>query len=95
MPVWSRYGKAVADVADLLGDVDGEPLSLRDAQRSVSYLWGAYWSGKYEELTGLIPQALIGLRALLHTANTTTRAQAAEQLAWGYWVAGSTLIHLL
>jgi len=86
---------AVADVADLLGDVDGELLSLRDAERSVSYLWGAYWSGKYEQLTGLVPQALIGLRALLHTANTTTRAQAAEQLAWGYWVAGSTLIHLL
>ncbi len=86
---------AVADVGDLLGDVDGEPLSLRDAERSVTYLWGAYWGGKYEELTGLIPQALIVLRALLHTANTTTRAQAAEQLAWGYWVAGSTLIHLL
>lgn len=87
--------QAVADVADLLGDVEGEPLPLRDAERSVSYLWGAYWSGKYEELTGLIPQALIGLRALFHTANATTRAQAAEQLAWGYWVAGSTLIHLL
>jgi len=36
--------QAVADVADLLGEVEGEPLSLRDAQRSVSYLWGAYWA---------------------------------------------------
>lgn len=32
--------QAVADVADLLGDVEGEPLSLRDAERSVTYLWG-------------------------------------------------------
>ncbi len=87
--------QAVADVADLLGDVEGEPLSLRDSERSVTYLWGAYWSGRYDQLTGLIPQALIGLRAMLHAANATTRSKAAEQLAWGYWVAGSTLTHLL
>jgi transcriptional regulator with XRE-family HTH domain len=87
--------QAVADVADLLGDVEGEPLSLRDAERSVTYLWGAYWSGKYNHLTGLIPQALLGLRATLHAADVATRPKAAEQLAWGYWVAASTLTHLL
>lgn len=87
--------QAVADIADLLGEAEGEPLSLRDAERSVTYLWGAYWSGKYDQLTGLIPQALVGLRAMLHAATTVTRSQAAEQLAWGYWVAGSTLTHLL
>lgn len=87
--------QAVADVADLLGDVEGEPLSLRDAERSVTYLWGAYWSGKYDQLTGLIPQALTGLRATLHAADAATRPKAAEQLASGYWVAASTLTHLL
>ena len=87
--------QAVADVADLLGDVEGEPLSLRDAERSVTYLWGAYWSGKYDQLTGLIPQALVGLRAMVHAADTATRSRAVEQLAWGYWVAGSTLTRLL
>ncbi|MGH3865412.1 MAG: helix-turn-helix domain-containing protein [Pseudonocardiaceae bacterium] len=35
--------QAVADVTDLLGGADGEPLSLRDAERSVTYLWGTYW----------------------------------------------------
>lgn len=30
--------EAVADVTDLLGDVEGEPLSLQDAERSVTYL---------------------------------------------------------
>jgi transcriptional regulator with XRE-family HTH domain len=34
--------QAVADVTDLLGDVEGEPLSLRDAERSVTYLRGMY-----------------------------------------------------
>lgn len=87
--------QAVADVGDLLGDVQGEPLSLRDAERSVTYLWGAYWGGKYTQLTGLLPQALIGLRATLHAADAATRPKAAEQLAWGYWVAASTLTHLL
>lgn len=87
--------QAVADVADLLGDIEGEPLSLRDAERSVTYLWGAYWGGKYDQLTGLLPPALIGLRATLHAADMATRSKAAEQLGWGYWVAASTLTHLL
>ena len=85
---------AVTDVDDLLGDVQGEPLSLRDADRSVIYLWGTYWSGKYEALTGLIPQALTGLRSTLHSAGATDRTRAAEYLAHGYWVAGSTLAQL-
>ncbi|MGH4010711.1 MAG: helix-turn-helix domain-containing protein [Pseudonocardiaceae bacterium] len=86
--------RAVADVTDLLGDVEGEPLSLRDAERSVTYLWGAYWSGKHQLLIGLIPQALTGLRATLHAADAATRSTAAELLASGYWVAASTLTHL-
>jgi transcriptional regulator with XRE-family HTH domain len=87
--------EAVADVTDLLGDVEGEPLSLQDAERSVTYLWGVYWSGKYDQLTGLIPQVLTGLRATRHDADTAERPKASEQLAWGYWVAASTLTHLL
>jgi transcriptional regulator with XRE-family HTH domain len=86
--------QAVADVADLLGDVEGEPLSLRDAERSVTYLWGAYWSGKHEHLIGLIPQALTGLSATLHAADVATRPRAAANLAGGYWVAASMLTRL-
>ncbi|MGH3693999.1 MAG: helix-turn-helix domain-containing protein [Pseudonocardiaceae bacterium] len=86
--------RAIADVADLLGEVEGEPLSLRDAERSVTYLWGTYWSGKWDQLTGLIPQALLGLRATLHAADVTSRPRVAEQLAWCYSVAGATLAHL-
>ncbi len=86
--------QAVADVDDLLGEIGGEPLSLRDAQRSVIYLWGAYWSGKYNTLTGLIPQALVGLRSTAFASGNADRARAVEYLAQGYWVAGSTLAHL-
>ncbi|MCA1676751.1 MAG: transcriptional regulator, partial [Actinobacteria bacterium] len=64
------------------------------AERSVTYLWGTYWSGKWDQLTALLPQALTGLRATLHAADTATRPKAAEQLAWGYSVAANTLTHL-
>ena len=84
----------MADVDDLLGTVEGEPLSLRYAERSVTYLWGAYWSGKYDALTGLIPQALTGLRCTLHAADPAERPRAAEYVAQGYELAGSTLTHL-
>ncbi|MCA1675710.1 MAG: helix-turn-helix domain-containing protein, partial [Actinobacteria bacterium] len=86
--------QAVANVDDLLGTVEGEPLSLRDAERSVTYLWGTYWSGRYDALTGLIPQALTGLRCTLHAADPAERPRATEYLAQGYEVAGSTLTHL-
>jgi transcriptional regulator with XRE-family HTH domain len=86
--------QAVADVVDLLGDVEGEPLSLREAERSVTYLWGTYWSGKHERLTELIPQALTGLSATLHAADAATRPKAAGNLAGAYWVGASTLTHL-
>jgi transcriptional regulator with XRE-family HTH domain len=86
--------EAVADITDLLGDVEGEASSLRDAQRSVTYLWGAYWSGRHERLIGLIPQALRGLSATLHAADAATHPQVAATLAGGYWVAASMLAHL-
>lgn len=86
--------QAVADVTDLLDEVEGEPLSLRDAKRSVTYLWGAYWSGNLGHLIGLIPQALTGLSATLHAADMATRPRAAATLAGGYWVAASTLADL-
>lgn len=86
--------RAIADVADLMGDGGGEPLPLADAERSVTDLWGAYWSGRWDQLTGLIPHALSGLRATLHAADVTSRPRVAEQLAWCYAVAAATLTHL-
>jgi transcriptional regulator with XRE-family HTH domain len=86
--------RAIADVADLMGDWEGEPLPLADAERSVTYLWGTYWSGRWDQLTGLIPHALSGLRATLHAADVTNRPRVAEQLAWCYAVAAATLTHL-
>lgn len=86
--------QAVADVDDLLGTTDGSPVSLREAGRTVTYLWGAYWGGKYDLLTGLIPPALSSLRATLHNASISGVAKASNALALTYGVSGCTLAHL-
>nr|WP_019855125.1 helix-turn-helix transcriptional regulator [Actinopolyspora mortivallis] len=83
---------AVANVDDLTGESEaGEPLSLAEAERELTYLWGTYWSGKYDRLTALLPPALASLRA---TARATGSPRASELVAQGFWAAGSTLIHL-
>ncbi|ASU78021.1 transcriptional regulator [Actinopolyspora erythraea] len=83
---------AVADVDDLTGESEaGEPLSLSEAEQELTYLWGTYWSGKYDRLTALLPPALTSLRA---TTRATGSPRASELVAQGFWAAGSTLIHL-
>ncbi|OLF04708.1 transcriptional regulator [Actinophytocola xinjiangensis] len=86
--------RAVSDVDDLLGGLDADPLPLDEARRTVTYLWGTYWSGKFDSLAGLIPPALAGTRATLHEANLSDRPMAADALSRVYWVAGCTLAHM-
>jgi transcriptional regulator with XRE-family HTH domain len=86
--------RAVSDVDDLLGGLDADPLPVDEARRTVTYLWGTYWSGKFDALAGLIPPALAGIRATLHAANLDDRPEAADVLSRVYWVAGSTLAHM-
>ncbi|SFQ25548.1 Transcriptional regulator, contains XRE-family HTH domain [Amycolatopsis arida] len=82
----------VDDLVDL--PVDDEPLTLDEAERSVGYLWGAYWAGRYELLSELLPTALPRLRATYREAPAERRSQAAYALARGYQAAGDTLVHL-
>ncbi len=87
--------RALTPVDDLLdGDLlDDEALSLDDAERTVTYLWGAYWAGRYELLASLLPQALPRLRATLRAVPAGQRTRAAHVLARGYQAAGDTLVH--
>ena len=86
---------ALTPVDDFTDDAaDDESVSLENAGRSVKYMWGAYWAGKYEELGRLIPPALNQLRATYRDATTGDRPKAARLLAYGYQVAGDTLVHL-
>ncbi|MGW3470115.1 helix-turn-helix domain-containing protein [Saccharopolyspora sp. NPDC000995] len=87
---------AVSGVDDLLGGsaVAVEPMPHREATRTLTYLWGTYWAGKYDQLTALLPPALHSLRATFEASDGAQRPQAAELLARGYWVAGCALVHL-
>ncbi|GAB3476961.1 helix-turn-helix domain-containing protein [Amycolatopsis cihanbeyliensis] len=88
--------RALTPVDDLLDSdvIDGEPLSLSEAERTVDYLWGAYWAGRYELLGSLLPNALTQLRATHHAAPTDQRPSTAHVLARAYQAAGDTLVHL-
>ncbi|HET8640766.1 MAG TPA: helix-turn-helix domain-containing protein, partial [Pseudonocardiaceae bacterium] len=90
--------RALTPVDDLLGDevdvLDGTPLTLAEAERTLVYLWGCYWAGRYELLSSLLPAALMQLRATYRVVPAAERAKAAQALARAYQAAGDTLVHL-
>jgi tetratricopeptide (TPR) repeat protein len=88
--------QALTPVDDLL-DVDvieGAPLTLDDADRCVTSLWGAYWAGRYELLSTLLPNALMQLRATYRAVPADQKPRAASALARAYKAAGNTLVLL-
>ncbi|AIG81357.1 Putative transcriptional regulator (plasmid) [Amycolatopsis japonica] len=88
--------RVLTSVDDLLDDVveTDEPVSLRATSRDSTYAWGAYWGGRYEELTALLAQAMIRARAAEHASPTKDREAVADKLAQLYQVASCTLVHL-
>ncbi|WP_328389957.1 helix-turn-helix domain-containing protein [Nocardia sp. NBC_00416] len=86
---------ALNSVDDLIDDGPGQlPVTLHEARRAVDYAWGAYWNGRYETLTAVLPPGLSQLRATAHAARRSEIAPAHELLARMYWVTGCTLVHL-
>jgi transcriptional regulator with XRE-family HTH domain len=87
--------RALSSVDDLTGEPPEQtPITLADARRAVDYAWGAYWGGRYETLTTILPPAISQLRATAHAAQVAEVASANELLARIYWVTGCTLVHL-
>lgn len=86
---------ALNSVDDLMGiDSDEAPVTLGEARRAVDYAWGAYWNGRYETLTSILPPGISQLRATAHAAQNGDAPTAHELLARMYWVTGCTLVHL-
>lgn len=88
--------RALTPVDDLLDldVIEGVPLTLDEAERTVTYLWGAYWAGRYELLSTLLPNALMQMRATYRVVSAAQKPQAARALARAYQAAGDTLVHL-
>jgi transcriptional regulator with XRE-family HTH domain len=85
--------RALTSIEDLVGfdGSAGEAVSLAEAERTVSYLWGARWSGRYELLTSLMANAIGQLRATYRDASTADKSRAARLLARTYTVASALL----
>lgn len=87
--------RALTPVDDLLDGIGADiPVSLPEAVRTVNYAWGAYWNGRYELLSGILPPGIAQVRATAHAAQGVDTAPANEQLARLMWVTGCTLVHL-
>ncbi|WP_280185466.1 MULTISPECIES: helix-turn-helix domain-containing protein [Nocardia] len=87
--------RALTSVNDLRDTDAEEPVvSLPAARRSVDYAWGAYWNGRYELLSTILPTGITQLRATAHAAQGGDTAPAHDLLARMYWVTGCTLVHL-
>ncbi|MEV6431404.1 helix-turn-helix transcriptional regulator [Nocardia sp. NPDC051463] len=87
--------RALTPVDDLLGEIPEErPVTHNEGSRAVDYAWGAYWAGRYELLSSILPSGLVQLRATVHAARNGMVAPANELLARMYWVTGCTLAHL-
>lgn len=88
--------RALTPVDDLVGEpvFEEDALTLVGAEQAVTYAWGAYWGGKYDHLSAVLPTTINQLRATMHAVPTSEHARVAELLARVYWVTGCTLVHL-
>lgn len=66
-----------------------DPLSAEETRRVITYAWGAYWAGRYEQLGEVLPNALVSARA-----GGFDNREAFDHGAQLYQLAGCTLVHL-
>jgi hypothetical protein len=57
-------------------DGSEEPLSIGEAERTVDYLWGVYWAGRYQLLSQALPHSLSPVARYLPLGDHRSRATA-------------------
>ncbi|MGH4021504.1 MAG: helix-turn-helix domain-containing protein [Pseudonocardiaceae bacterium] len=84
---------ALTSVDDLLGELDDIDAPDRgELDRSVTYAWGAFWSGRYGVLAAMLPRLLAESRAALHHAPAGAAGHAADLAAQVHQLAASMLL---
>jgi len=68
-------------------------VAVREVQRAVTYAWGAYWAGRYQLLTTLLPQEITRARALVAHASADDRGAARHAAAQLLQVTACTMTH--
>jgi transcriptional regulator with XRE-family HTH domain len=84
-PVDGLLDEAVPEVRE------GERVDMDDARRIMTYAWGQYWAGRFEELSASLPLAIAQLRATVHMTHAGDRAVVHDLLARTYWVTSCVL----
>ena len=87
--------ESLTRIDHLIGDEPPiEPLTVEEARRQVSYGWGAYWSGRLEQLGALLPGLITRTLAMVRDAPETERAEAHDVAANLYQLTVYTLVQL-
>lgn len=87
--------RTLTSVDDLVDDQpDIEPLTVDEARSTLTYGWGSYWSGRYDQLGVMLPDAIGRARATLRAVATDDRAEAADLAAQVLQLSACTLVHL-
>ncbi|MGH3568830.1 MAG: helix-turn-helix domain-containing protein [Pseudonocardia sp.] len=86
--------RVLTSVDDLFpSDVPETDVGVGEVQRAVTHAWGAYWAGRYQHLTKLLPQEITRARSLVAHAPTDDRGVARHAAAQLLQLAACTMTH--
>ncbi|MGH3720229.1 MAG: helix-turn-helix domain-containing protein [Pseudonocardiaceae bacterium] len=86
---------ALTSVDDLLGELDdADAPDLTALGRTVSYAWGAFWSGRSGLLVPMLPRLLAEAQAATHNVAAGSGAAAADLAAQVYQLTAGILLDL-
>ncbi|HZG91344.1 MAG TPA: helix-turn-helix transcriptional regulator [Pseudonocardia sp.] len=87
--------RTLTSIDDLIDDDPGiEPITIDEVKRTVTYGWGSYWAGRFDQLGQLLPTAIGQARATLRAARADDRADASDLTARVLQLAACTLVQL-
>lgn len=88
--------RVLTGIGDLLADAgqDAPAMTVAEARRTVTFAWGAYWAGRYDQLGDLLPGALAQLDATVREAATGDVAEAHDLAAQLHQVTANTMVQL-
>ncbi|MDQ3151905.1 MAG: hypothetical protein M3R63_09345 [Actinomycetota bacterium] len=82
----------VDDLTGVTADIDVPSVAV--FARSVTYGWGAFWSGRYGLLAVLLPELLVQSRAVLRDCQVADRPRAADLAAQVHHLTAGTLLRM-
>ncbi|MGH3770044.1 MAG: helix-turn-helix domain-containing protein [Pseudonocardiaceae bacterium] len=84
---------ALTSVDDLLGELDdADAPDITELSRSLTYAWGAFWSGRYGLLAPMLPRLLAEAQAAMHNATAGGGGVAADLAAQIHQLTAGTLL---